>query len=128
MTACPHCSHRTIGFWARWWSDSACPVRCPKCAGWSYISRRTELILNGLLNVLPFVGVIASLASNSLWPVAVALGLTAVVFWYLVHTATAVPLSDAQAAQNRRWGNVVMFGLFGGLLLLAVVTGFANAL
>ena len=128
VTTCPHCNRLTIGFWARWWSDSACPVRCPNCGGWSYISDGSEMGINAVLRVLPLTGAIATVVSNSIWPFVAALLLTPVAFWYLVHTSGAVPLSDAQATQNRRWGNVVMYSILGALVVAAVVTKFAYAL
>ena len=110
MPACPNCGANAISPFAKFWSDSASPARCSACGGLAYLPSRQTVALNAIV----FPGSIIALAivvlTNSLLPLLVLAVLLVAVFALVVSRGSMVPLSEPQAASNKRWGNGVVVG------------------
>lgn len=117
MPVCPNCAANAIGWFAKFWSDSASPARCSACGGLAYLPARETAVLNAIV----FPGSILVLAivvlTNSFLPLFSLAMLLIAAFVLVVSRGSMVPLSEAQAASNRRWGN----GVLVASVLIAVI-------
>ena len=128
MVACPHCFEDGIGFWAKLWSDSACPAICESCGNPSYL--RTYLMhwTGAALQLLGFIAIIVSVLLGHWWPVA---GFaTAVVSTYSLigFRAQLIPISKPQALENKRNGNIFLFLTILVVLLVGIAINWGSGL
>ncbi|HEY0663129.1 MAG TPA: hypothetical protein VGD18_00810 [Thiobacillaceae bacterium] len=110
-SACPHCRQNTIGPIAKLWSDAACPVRCRACGGLAFLPAHETASLNAILYPGCLAALAAVILTGSPAPILVWLGLWCAALALVVWRAPLAAISDARAAQNRRYGNLLL-GLF----------------
>lgn len=108
MATCPHCKANTIGPLSKFWSDSACPVRCQSCGGLAYLASNQTQILNAIVFPGSLLALTAVAVTNSLLTVFILLVLLLLVFAYVIWHAPLTPLSEDQVTLNKRWGNFVL--------------------
>ena len=106
MSACPHCQRNTIGPVAKLWSDAACPVRCSACGSLAYLPAHETVMLNAIVYPGCFVVFVAVVVTNSLVPFYLWAGLWVAALSFVVWSAPLVGISEAQATQNKRYGNI----------------------
>ncbi len=119
MPRCPHCGANTIGPFSKFWSDAACPVHCQSCGGLAYLESSHTQILNAIVFPGSLIALAAATITNSLLPLFALFALWLLAFAHVIWRAPLTPISENQAASNKRWRNAVLLllrwvRLFGG--------------
>jgi hypothetical protein len=122
MSSCPHCQQNTISPIAKFWSDAACPVRCSACGGLAYLPTHETTAINAIAYPGCFVVLAAVVFTNSLVPIYVWGGLWLAALGRVLWRAPLTAISQAQASENKRYGNIFIALLAGAGAIWWLVT------
>ena len=122
MSRCPHCATNTIGPISKFWSDAACPVRCPACGGLAYLRAHETALLNAIVYPGCFFALAGVIFTNSFLPLLLLASLWLLSFAYVLWGAPLSPISEAQAAQNKSFGNIFILLIAGIVAIWWVVS------
>ena len=122
MVECPHCHENGVGFFAKLWSDSACPATCRLCGKPSYLSTSLANSAGFFLQALGLVAIIAAFLLWNWWPI-ISFGIVVISTYALIGLRVSlVPISKYQAYQNKKHGNIFLF-----IVIAFSVVGFVYA-
>ncbi len=108
MPICPNCGANAIGPFAKFWSDAASPAHCSKCGGLAYLPASQTAALNAVVFPGSLLALAAVVLTNSLVPLLAFAALLVAAAGIAVSRGYMLPLSEVQAASNKRWGNGVL--------------------